>query len=201
MTSTRQQRAAEPKVELAADGADGDGGGGLADTATELGALLPPPEQLTLASGTVVRLRPLKTLEMLMLMDIITSGIGSRLGELHLDPDEPDRVFAARFGALLLSALPGKGPQMVAFLRAMVEPDGKVTAGRVDKATGARNDELDAALDAELANPDPVDTITLVDAIARREAPQLQALGKHLARLWANAARTGLIPASLQSRG
>lgn len=165
-------------------------------------AVLGTPVLLTLASGTRVRLRPLKSRELFALVGIAISGIGTNLGEVfRLDPDAPTQVFMARFVGLLISALPDEADRTFAFLRMVVQPEQLVVDGRIDKAVKARNDALNAALDAELSNPDPLDTITIIEAIAANNAGDLQAWGKRLAGIWKVAQRTGQIPASPQSQG
>jgi hypothetical protein len=168
----------------------------------DIGTIRPAPDMITLVSGRQVLVRKLKTRELLALVGIAAGGLGGQLGNLKLSADEPLGAFAAKFAGLLIAAAftPEGADQVIAFLRMVCQPVGLITEGRIDKAVKARNDQLQAALDAELENPDPDDTITIVEAIARGNAGDLQSWGKRLAGIWTLAQRTGQIPASPTSR-
>lgn len=168
----------------------------------DIGTILPQPDLVTLVSGRQVRVKKLKTVELLALAGIAITGLGGQLGNLRLDPEEPTAAFVAKFAGLTLAAaFTAEGrDQVLAFIRLVCEPVGKVTVGKIDKAVKARNDALDAALAAELENPEPDDTITIIEAIARNNAGDMQSWGKRLAGIWNLAQRTGQIPASPTSR-
>lgn len=183
----------------AADQPDVGQPAGTEDVAT----ILPQPDLITLVSGRQVRIRKLKTRELLALVGIAVSGLGGQLAGLRMDPDEPPAAFVAKFAGLTLAAAftPEGSNQVMAFIRMVCEPAGKVTLGRIDKAVKARNDALDTALNAELENPEPDDTITIIEAVARNNAGDLQSWGKRLAGIWTLAQKTGQIPASPTFQG
>lgn len=165
---------------------------GEAGADTELPPILGDPAGFALASGRRVRLRPLATLELFALVRVVTTGLGPAITELNIDPDEPDRIFAARMAGLTLSALPNAGHEAVAFLRSMVEPVGLAKGINIHKADRQRNQALQAELEAEMVNPDPMDTIEIVERIWQRDAGNLQALGKRLAASWRLMASKGI---------
>lgn len=159
---------------------------GGADASTDMGTILGDPAQITLTNGMTVRLRPLMSLEIFSLLGIITTGLGPALAQMRLDPDEEERVFIARMVGMTISALPRAGHEAVAFLRMMVEPDGltKPAPGtRQHPQDKARHDAARAALDAVMDNPDPMDMISIIEAIWAVNAGDLQALGKRLAAM------------------
>lgn len=168
--------------------------------------ILPSGEVITLTSGMQVRIKPLRTMELLALLNIGISGVGSRLGDLALDPDAPANVFVARFAGLLLTGLGSAGEETGAFLRMVCEPAAKVSTFRPDKAQRLRNAAREEALDDALStidgagrrqiNPHPDDTISIIEKVAEMNAGDLQQWGKRLAGIWRLAQRTGRIPAS-----
>ncbi len=166
------------------------------DPAAELEAILPRGDVITLDNGMRVRIKPLRTMELLAVVDIALSGLGPRLGDLSLDPDEPVEQFVAKFAGLLISSLGGSRAEAVAFLRMVCEPADKVSQFRPDRAQRDRNAALDRALDDELANPHPDDTISILEKVAEMNGGDLHAWGKRLAGIWKLAQRTGKIPAS-----
>jgi hypothetical protein len=177
----------------AADTADTDvippglpGAPGAADADTDMGAILGTAEVFKLESGMAVRLRPLASLEIFALLGIITAGLGPAMAQMRLDPDEEERTFIARMVGMTISALPNAGKEAVAFLRMMVEPADLVRAApgaRLHPQDKARNDKLRGELDELMVNPDPMDMISIIEAIWYTNAGDLQALGKRLAAM------------------
>lgn len=151
---------------------------------------------LTLTTGMQVRVKPLATRELLALLNIGVAGIGPRLGDLNLDPDEATETFVAKFAGLILSGLGAAADEAMAFLRMVIEPAGKVVTFRPDKAQRLRNAALDDELDRVMSNPHPDDTISIIEHVATMNAGDLQAWGKRLAGIFKLAQRTGRIPAS-----
>jgi hypothetical protein len=152
----------------------------------------------TLESGMAVRMRPLRTREIFALFRIVAIGLGARIAGIRLDPDEDDSVFLGKFAGMLLTSMLDETAEdkAMAFLRLIIEPANLVVDGALSKADETRNTAAKAALDAEMVNPEPLDTITIVQVLAMREAGDLQALGKRLAGAWKMFSRTGLIPPS-----
>jgi hypothetical protein len=178
------------------DPAPGDPAGDPAGDDADVSTVIGTGSILTLSGGMRVRLRPLGTREFFRLFSIITTGLGAavmEMVEMRLDPDEPTEQFVGKFAMLLLTALPEAEDKTIAFLRGVVEPEGLVVDGKPNKADQDRNAALKARLDALMDNPDPMDTITIVEALAHRDAADLQALGKRLARAVNLAKLTGQI--------
>lgn len=151
--------------------------------ATDVQVLLPEPGQLRLESGTLIELRKLKSQEMFLLLKIVTTGLGGHLGGLaQLDSADDEDVFIKKLLAMTVLALPNAFPETAAFIRAMVAPVGLIGSG-ANKADKARNRTRTEELDEQLANPSLDDLLTIVEAIVRREAPDLRALGKRLAAM------------------
>lgn len=173
---------------------------------TEIDKLDPLPESVTLQSGLVVRLEALKTRQFLKLLRIITHGGLSQLGgqfigSLISDADESDSVeeFMGRLLSAVLFAVPDAEDETIVFLRAMCYPDGLVEKRALTRPDVEHNKTLWAGLDAELENPELEDTITIIEAIVRREAEDIQALGKRLMTMFNLAQKTGQVPSSSPS--
>ncbi len=148
----------------------------------------------TLKGGMTVTLRPLMTRELFALLRVVTAGIGPQIAAQRLNPDEDEDVFLAKFAGMVLMSLPNAEDEVMAFLRQVVTPTAVITDGRLDKAIETRNARLVRDLDVLLYNPDPDDTITIIEQLAAAEAGNVRALGKRLAGIFRLAQRTGLIP-------
>lgn len=170
-----------------------------ATAAADQATIMPISELLTLVSGFKVRVKPLRTRELLAIVNIGIGGIGPRMGDLTLDPDEPTEVFLAKFAGLMLSGLGAAGEEATAFLRMVCEPGDKVSTFNPDRAQKLRNKALDDALDRELHNPHPDDTLSILEVVVAMNGGDLQAWGKRLAGMVRLARRTGQIPASRTS--
>ena len=180
--------------------ADPAGAGMAGVDGDDLATLLPRTAELTLSDGTRVLVKKLKSRELLALLGIGLTGVGTRLFELKLDPAEAPGTFLAKFAGLIISALPAAPDEAFAFLRMCVEPVGMVTEGQIDKAVKARNKARKEHLDRLLDNPEPDDLITIVEAVSNYNAADLATWGKRLAGIWNLGKRTGQIPAFLQSQ-
>lgn len=171
----------------------------VTDEQTALGVT----DVITLTTGTVVRIRKLKTRELFALFRVAMAGLGGRIPDLRLDPDEANEVFAGKFLIMLLASLPESEDESMLFLQKVCEPVGLVPVGADDlgaKAIRERNEALKAALLAELNNPDPEDTIAIVEAIAMMNGTDAQRWGKRLAQAWRLFVATGQIRKSPTSR-
>lgn len=170
------------------------------DPVDELDRLDPQPEVMSLSCGIEVRLLPLRTRQMFKMMRIITHGAGQRIATSGLNfSDEPD-VFLQKLLAVVVFSIPDAEQETIDFLQSMVEPAGLVDKLPRDlsKAEREGNIALWTDLNKELWNPDPLDTIDLVEAVFRREAADLQALGKKIRRVVELAARTGQLQGATQ---
>lgn len=161
---------------------------------SELDALDPVPEQVKLQSGTVVALESLRARQFFKLLRIITHGALPVLQDLsifRLDPDEDPAEFTTRLLSLMALSIPDAEDETILFLRTMCKPVGLIEGRKLNKQDTERNSALWAALDTELDNPELDDLLTIIDAIVRREAADLQALGKRLSGMLKLADKTG----------
>lgn len=161
---------------------------------SELDALDPVPEQLKLSTGTIVEIEDLKTRQFFKLLRIVTHGalpLMSDLSLFKLDPDSDLGEFTGRLLAVLVMSIPDAVDETIDFVRVMVKPSGVIEGRKLNKADSERNDYLWAQVDNDLENPELEDLISIVEAIVKREAADIQALGKRLASMMNLAAKTG----------
>jgi hypothetical protein len=166
---------------------------------SELDALDPVPETVKLSSGTEVALEPLRARQFFKFLRIITHGAVPAMQNLF----RVDDMDAAEFGVQLLTvtvlSIPDAEDETVEFIRSMCKPVGVVEGNRrrqLSKSETERNTTLWAELDDELDNPEIDDLVSIVEAIVRREAADMQALGKRLASMFRLAEKTGQVPSS-----
>ncbi len=166
----------------------------------ELDALDPVPEQVKLASGTVVALEDLKARQFFKLLRILTRGAMPVLQDLSIfkiDGDTSVEEFTTRLMTLLLLAVPEAENETIEFVTAMVKPVGLIEGRKLNKQDTERNNELWYKVVSELDNPELDDLVTIIEAIVRREAADIQALGKRLSAMFKLAQKTGQLPAFL----
>lgn len=165
-------------------------------TTTELDALSPVTDQVTLADGTRLQLERLRSRQFFKLLRILTHGAGSALSDLfRLDPDEPAEAFGARLVSMIVLSIPDAEDETIEFLRSMAQPVGLIEGRALNKADSERNKALWQELDRALYNPDLDDLVSLIEAIVRRESDDIQALGKRLAAMFKLAQKVGQVPA------
>lgn len=157
----------------------------------ELDVLDPIPETLRLSTGTVVQFESLKARQFFKLLRIVTHSAAGMLGHVDnlFNGDGADA--AGRFAALLVMSIPDSIDETVEFLFSMVKPAGLIDKPKMDKAEQAYNQRLWDAVVKDLSNPELEDLIDLVEAIFKREADDLAALGKKLQKLLGLAKKTG----------
>lgn len=166
--------------------------------ANEIDKLDPIPETVTLESGLQVQLESLKARQFFKLLRIVTHGAlpGMRqagLFELNdLDSDE----FMGRLLSITLLSIPDADEETIDFIRSMVYPVGLIERRGLNKQDAEHNALLWEALDEVMDNPDLGDVVTIVEAVVKREAADIQALGKRLASMFKLAEKTGQIPSS-----
>jgi hypothetical protein len=164
---------------------------------SELDALDPVPEEVKLSTGTVVQLESLRSRQFFKLLRIITHGALPNLGTQILRPDDDMTAtqYAGRVISILALSIPDAEDETIAFIRSMCKPAGLIEArGRLNDRAAAHNDQLWAQLDADLENPELDDLISIIEAIVKREAEDIQALGKRLAGMFRLAEKTGQVP-------
>lgn len=172
--------------ELAAAVTDDDGG-------DELDRIDPVPDYLTLASGIEVHLLPLRTRQLFKLLRIITHGAGQQLLTSGIDFNDDPQVFIQKLLGLVLFSIPDAEQEAIDFLQSMVEPGDLCEKAVRDMTKAEREGNIASwtALNMELFNPDPSDTIDIIELIVKRESGDLQALGKKLRQFLELASKTG----------
>lgn len=127
----------------------------------DLEAIAPDPQHLTI-DGVAARVRPLATRELMMLLGIVTKGAGSgAIGALVDGADRSDDAFGALLVGALLSGMADAADEVIALIRALVEPIHAGDKGRLDEA---------------MRNPDPAVAFDVVGAVAVAERDNLSAL-------------------------
>jgi hypothetical protein len=161
----------------------------------ELDRLDPPPDFITLRSGIEVRLLPLRTRQLFKLLRIITHGAGQQLLTSGIDFADEPQVFIQKLLGLVLFSIPDAEQEAVDFLQSMIEPADLVDKPVRDMSKQEREGNIAAwtALNVEMYNPDPDDTISIIEVVVRREAADLQALGKRLRQFLELAAKMGQV--------
>lgn len=150
--------------------------------------------RVTLGSGTVVVLERLRMRQFFRLMRIVTHGAGSAISRTSLNVDDSMEHFITQLTMLILFAIPDAEQETLDFLVSMCKPDGLIEGRTLTKLDRERNAALTATLHAELDNPDPEDFVLLLEVIVRREAADLQALGKKLISMFKTAQKAGVGP-------
>jgi hypothetical protein len=168
----------------------------------ELTGLDPQSEPLKLSSGLQVEVVPLRARQFFKFLRILTHGampnVAGDSSIFKLDPNADPGAFATRLLSLLALSVPDAENETIIFVRSMVQPVGLIEPAR-NKQDDARNDEKFRELDEELFNPDLDDLITIIEAIVRREAEDIQALGKRLSSLFKLAQKTGQLSSPKQT--
>lgn len=142
---------------------------------TEAERLDPQPEgPITLSTGTIIDVAPLRLRETMKLLRIITHGAGGAIGGLFDLNTEDGDAFAQQLVMVLLMSLPDAENESVDFLQTMCIPH-PLSGTEVERQT-----QLDL-LKAELDNPGLEDVVSIVEAVIRRESEDIRALGKRLA--------------------
>jgi hypothetical protein len=170
--------------------------------ASELDKLDPIPETVTLRSGLKVQLESLKARQFFKLLRIITHGAMPGIqgaGVLDLENLDDTDEFMGRLLSVVVLSIPDAEDETIEFLRSMVYPVGLIQRRGLNKQDVERNALLWDAIDAELENPELDDVVTIIEAIVKREAEDIQALGKRLASMFKLAERTGQLSSTSPS--
>jgi hypothetical protein len=163
--------------------------------ANELDKLDPIPESVVLRSGQTVMLESLRARQFFKLLRIITHGAvpGMRdAGLFEMDGLSSDE-FMGRLLSVTLLSIPDAEDETIEFIRSLCYPYGLIERRGLNKQDVERNAALWDQLDLELENPDLDDIVTIIEAVVKREADDIQALGKRLASLFKLAQKTGQI--------
>lgn len=156
----------------------------------------PMPEVLALESGTRVRVLPLKMRQLFRLLRIVTRGGAAYLPMLRealagASEEEAADAFGTQLMAIAVIALPEAEDEAIDFLLSVVEPE-QLPGGR-DKQSRERADEIRTQLVEELYNPEPEDTLTIIETVISREKEDLVSLGKRLGTALRMATKTGQV--------
>lgn len=163
--------------------------------ATELDALAPSDDTLTLSDGTVVKLLDLKARQFFKLLKILTHGPAVNLmaaqGSGSLLSGTGEEVLGRLVGFIGVS-IPDAFEEVTEFLYDMVEATG--LGGT--KQSKTEDDAKVRHLAQLMSNPELEDILDLVEAIVRRESEDLAALGKKVGKLLNLAQKTGQLDTS-----
>lgn len=168
--------------------------------ATDVEVIVNEGDVVKLTSGIEVNIQPLKARQFFKLLRIITHGAGGMLLNVKFSPEDTPEEFGSKLVALVGFAIPDAEEEVIDFLLSMVEPAGLKDAKTATKTQKNKNEELKAKVFEELYNPELDDLVTLIEAIVRREAEDLQALGKRLMSMFNLAKKMGQVPEDLTSK-
>jgi len=144
-----------------------------------------PVGPITLQSGTVIEIKPLKLREFLKLLKILTRGGGAILAENPLNFDDPNE-FTTTLLAAVLFALPEAEDETIEFVQSVVQPSGDFTP----EQQAIQN----ALLFRYMDNPELEDVVDIITVLIRTEGADLQSLGKRLRAMFRAAQKMGAAP-------
>jgi hypothetical protein len=145
--------------------------------------IVPEPFRFTLRDGTEVEVERLRTRQFLRLLRILTRGGMEVLPNLALDLRGSQEQFVVNMMLLFTFAIPEAEQEAIEFLRSMVRPVFRVPEGAGAKAIERARKDAEAHLARVFENPELDDAIGIIEAVIRREAADLMALGRRLASL------------------
>jgi hypothetical protein len=153
---------------------------------SELDRIDPQPETCKLSTGLQVDIVRMRTRQFFRLLRVLTHGAGPALTQAQLDFSGDASEFAKKLLTLVLISIPDAENEAVQFLASMCRPSGVVDkpSSQLTKQEAAENTALWDRFNEDLHNPELEDTIDLIEIIVRQEAPELQALGKKLQRVF-----------------
>jgi hypothetical protein len=160
---------------------------------SELERLDPTPQVVTLSTGFAVEFHRLKTRQFFRLLKVLTHGAGPLLMQANLDFKAGADEFVQKLIGLVVISVPDAENEFIQFLASMCRPAALTDKpeSQLDKQQKADNQKLWDRFNTELGNPDLDDLIDIVETIIRREAPEIQALGKRLGDALAVFQKTG----------
>jgi len=135
----------------------------------DLNVIVPPVEKVVVA-GHECRIRRLKTLEVMALLRVVTAGMGENIGSIKLEGKTEE--FGPQLAGLLLVSVPAAPREMIALIRAVVEP--------IDQL----DDKQRAAFDKELGNPELETLMAVALTIAAQEKDDIGALLGKAQQMW-----------------
>jgi hypothetical protein len=163
-------------------------------TSSELDALDPDSVTVVLSTGQEVVIESLRTRQFFKLLRIITNGAGPALIDMPLNLSLSSSEFVERFLGLILFSIPEAEDETLEFLRSMVSPKGLVLGKKLSDPEKEINQGLWDSLNTFISNPPLDDTVSILEAIIRNEAEDIQNLGKRLGAMFQVAQKTGQAP-------
>jgi hypothetical protein len=148
-----------------------------------------PTGPLTLSSGTVVEIVPLKLRETMRLLKIVTRGGGGFLQTMAGGLDfEDGAAFGQTLGAMLVMSIPEAENEAVEFIQSMCLPVG------FEQMDPKLRVPAQQALFTELYNPELEDVISIIERVIARESEDIRGLGKRIQTAFNLGRRTGQLP-------
>lgn len=156
---------------------------------SEIDRIDPEPVVVTLESGRQYQIVRARTRQIMKGLKVLTAGAGPLILQ-SLGQNLGNAGFGDQLMAALIMALPNADNEVVEFIQSMCLPVGLQTDKR-GEVLGRKAREERAAHNAaiwehtaeDLGNPRPDDLLTIIEAIAIQEAPEIQALGKRIAEM------------------
>lgn len=160
---------------------------------SELDRIDPQPTECKLSTGFAVEVVRMRTRQFFRLLRVLTHGAGAALAQQGLNFGADPAEFAQKLLTLTFMSIPDAESEALAFLASMCRPVGVVDKvdSQLTKQQREANQALWAQFGEELHNPELDDLYDLIEIIIRREAPELQALGKKLQRTMETFRKTG----------
>lgn len=152
----------------------------MPDALSEIDDLMPEVTPFKFSNGVQAEVLPLQTRQLFRLLRVLTHGAGVALRNAPLDFTQNIGEFGSQLAMMVVISIPDAEQEFLDFLVSMCRPAG-LPEGKLNRQDRERVEEAWAELRKVLNNPDPNDLIDLVDLIVRRDAAQIQSLGK---RLW-----------------
>jgi hypothetical protein len=152
---------------------------------SELDRIDPQPAEVKLSTGFTVEVVRMRTRQFFRLLRVLTHGAGPALTQTQLNFAGDPGEFGQKLLMLVVMSIPDAEQEAVMFLQSMCRPTGLTERpdSQLTKQEGEANQAQWARYTEELHNPELEDTLDLIEVIVRREAPELQALGKKLQRM------------------
>jgi hypothetical protein len=146
-----------------------------------------------LSTGFTVEIVRLRTRQFFRLLKVLTHGAGPALMRTGLDFRTGGEEFASKLIMLVVMSIPDAEQEAIGFLQSMCKPHGLTDKpeSQLTKQQAEDNKKLWDDFNTELFNPDPSDTLDLIEQIMLQEAPELQALGKKLQKMLEMFTKTG----------
>lgn len=163
----------------------------------ELDALSPDVEVLELTTGFPLEIVRMQTRQFFRLLKVITHGAGPKLIQEGLDFEAAPEVFGARLMMIIAMSIPDAEQETIDFLQSVSQPSGLVGGlygkqpSQMSKQELQEDNALWGRFREEMFNPDPMDTLAIIETLVTREAADVQALGKKLKAMLSVFTKTG----------